>query len=148
MASEPMTTPELSTLSEQELDSLERTARSECNEYRSSVGRATCSLRKCLIHGGWVSGSTKGHEPMCEAKQILRLIAQARAARPSPWQPMETAPTDGTVFLAFAPAAYGLSALYALCAWHPDAGFFVDELREATHWQPLPSPPAQDGGRP
>ncbi|TXH14962.1 MAG: DUF551 domain-containing protein [Hyphomicrobiaceae bacterium] len=57
------------------------------------------------------------------------------------WQPISTAPRDGTLFLAWAPAAEGLPAMFSLCAWHPDAGFCIDELREASHWMPLPDPP-------
>lgn len=60
----------------------------------------------------------------------------------SQWQPIETAPKDGTLFLAYAAAGqHDLPALYSLCAWHPDAGFCIDELREPTHWQPLPQSP-------
>jgi hypothetical protein len=54
---------------------------------------------------------------------------------------MTSAPRDGSLFLAWAPADHGLPAMHSLCAWHPDAGFCVDELREPTHWMPLPAPP-------
>ena len=57
------------------------------------------------------------------------------------WQPIETAPKDGTVFLAWAPGREGLPPMFSLCAWHPDGGFCIDELREATNWMPLPEPP-------
>lgn len=57
------------------------------------------------------------------------------------WRHISTAPTDGTLILVWAPAAHGLPAMYSLCAWHPDAGFCIDELREPTHWQPLPEAP-------
>lgn len=59
------------------------------------------------------------------------------------WKPIDSAPKDGTLFLAYAEAGqHDLPALFSLCAWHPDAGFCICELREATHWQPLPAPPA------
>jgi hypothetical protein len=58
------------------------------------------------------------------------------------WQPIETAPRDGTIFLVWAPGAHGLSPMFSLCAWHEDAGFCIDELRHASHWMPLPDPPS------
>lgn len=62
------------------------------------------------------------------------------------WQPMETAPRDGKLILVFAPGTSDkwdgdLGSLTTVCAWHPDAGFCVCELREPTHWMPLPDPP-------
>jgi hypothetical protein len=59
----------------------------------------------------------------------------------SEWQPIETAPKDGRLILVWAPAKEGFTSLYSLCRYHPDAGFCIDEIREATHWMPLPEPP-------
>jgi hypothetical protein len=59
------------------------------------------------------------------------------------WQPMETAPEDGSLFLVWCPSAHGLPAMYSLCAWHPSAGFCVDELRTPSHWMPLPTAPLE-----
>lgn len=58
------------------------------------------------------------------------------------WQPIETAPRDGTLILVFAPGTSRLGDLICPCAWHPDAGFCVCELREPTHWMRLPDPPS------
>lgn len=71
--------------------------------------------------------------------------ADTGEATPAPpeWQPIETAPKDGTLFLSWAPAREGLPAMYSLCAWHPDAGFCIDEIREASIWTPLPSLPSE-----
>lgn len=58
------------------------------------------------------------------------------------WREIESAPKNGTLFLAYAEAGqHDLPPLYSLCAWHPDAGFCIDELREPTHWMSLPKPP-------
>ena len=57
------------------------------------------------------------------------------------WQPIETAPTDGTAVLTYAPGKYGLIPLFSVARYHPDAGWCVDELRDVTHWMPLPDPP-------
>lgn len=59
------------------------------------------------------------------------------------WQPIDTAPTDGTLILVYAPGVQDLDSIICPCAYHPDAGFCVDELREPTHWMPLPSPPQE-----
>ena len=79
---------------------------------------------------------------------IRLVIAALRAsqkdgAEASGWRPISEAPKDGTLFLAYAaPGQHDLPELYSLCAWHPDAGFCIDELREPTHWRPLPAPPS------
>ena len=57
------------------------------------------------------------------------------------WQPIETAPTDGTRVIVWAPPSHGLRGLYEGCAYDPDAGWCVCDLREVTHWRPLPEPP-------
>lgn len=66
----------------------------------------------------------------------------------SEWRPIETAPKDGTLFLVWAPGSeFDLPDMMSLCAWHPDGGFCVCELRYPTHWMPLPAPPPK-GDRP
>ena len=66
------------------------------------------------------------------------------------WQPIETAPRDGTWFLAYEPGS-GCGAHYA-CSfhgedeflgtmWFSDCGQYVTSSPEPTHWQPLPTPP-------
>jgi hypothetical protein len=50
------------------------------------------------------------------------------------------APKDGRTIIVYAPPLDGLEAIVSLCAWHNDAGFCIDELREPTHWQPFDHP--------
>jgi len=62
------------------------------------------------------------------------------------WQFIETAPKDGTEFLAYSQDRTSgtldpLPSFISLCAWHDEAGFCTCELREPTHWMPLPTPP-------
>lgn len=68
-------------------------------------------------------------------------IVLANAMEILKWRPIETAPKDGTLFLVWASSYEGLPAMYSLCAWQPDAGFCIDELRTPSHWMPLPEPP-------
>jgi len=83
------------------------------------------------------------------------------------WQPIETAPTDGTPILVYAPGTNSWNRedgmpdlfvavavpLYKGIAWRSDLGdvdqgyestgaYFVREDLRPTHWQPLPGPPA------
>ena len=55
------------------------------------------------------------------------------------WQPIETAPKDGSEFIVYCPPAHGLNHIVSVCAWHEDAGFCVCELREPKFWTPLPN---------
>lgn len=74
----------------------------------------------------------------------------------SEWQPIETAPRDGTMFIAYRPLAWksqdpvirlvrGLA--YSSHLWEctipegMDDTNFTDGSCKATHWHPLPLPP-------
>ena len=69
------------------------------------------------------------------------------------WQPIETAPLDGTrVLLAMNPRlnyetvqiGYAVgTALWGLC-WRFDGEYTVEAPAGATHWMPLPGPPARN----
>jgi hypothetical protein len=65
----------------------------------------------------------------------------------SDWQPIETAPQDGTEVLVYASPYEDLRGFCCVAKWHPDAGWCVCELRMATHWMPLPPAPAQETER-
>ena len=57
------------------------------------------------------------------------------------WSPIdEDTPKDRIIEL-YVPAEDELQALIILCKYHPDAGFTVDALREATHWREHVPPP-------
>jgi hypothetical protein len=76
-----------------------------------------------------------------EARRMLH-ERTADALRDDGWQPIETAPQDGTHVLIYAGERAGLPAFQCVAAYHPDGGWCVDELRYAVAWQPLPEPPA------
>jgi hypothetical protein len=61
---------------------------------------------------------------------------QARRKRMIEWQPIETAPKDGTVVTVYVAARDNLPAFITHCAYHPDAGWCADEIRSVTHWMP------------
>lgn len=66
------------------------------------------------------------------------------ASEPTPgqmdegWQRLETAPKDRPIVV-YAPPRDGLPEMTAICRWHPDASFCIDELREPTHWIERPT---------
>ena len=78
------------------------------------------------------------------ATNILRAHHLALAERGvfvAAWWPIETAPKDGTVVWVYVAARKNgvpeeLPAFQCACAYHPDAGWCADELREVTHWMP------------
>lgn len=57
----------------------------------------------------------------------------AQAALLTEARTIENAPKDRTI-LVWAPGREGLPAMFALCKWHPDAGFCIDELRQPIMW--------------
>jgi len=59
---------------------------------------------------------------------------------PTTWQPIETAPTDGTLVRVWVAPDYELPGFETVTYYHPEGGWCVDEVREATYWKPV------DGG--
>lgn len=66
----------------------------------------------------------------------------------SEWQPIESAPKDGTKVLAFGPHVNNREGSYIEVTpyWnglHPRWSVeWMDGFGKPTHWQPLPAPPA------
>lgn len=54
------------------------------------------------------------------------------------WLPMDTAPHD-TEIVVWCDGVQDLPPMVSLCKWHPDAGFYVDELREPKWWTNKPT---------
>lgn len=96
------------------------------------------------------------------ATEIEAQIVANRAALSSPagsaaeaWQPIETAPKDGTPILITRPTRHQTEEGWHVVRWDDDwwtchDGQFDAPLRGSgpTHWQPLPAPPAIEGGQP
>jgi hypothetical protein len=93
--------------------------------------------------------SSLNYVPVCasEIEAIERILAALRPTDTG-WRDIETAPKDGTEFIAYSQDVTGntgLNPFVSRCAWHPDAGFCTCELREVTHWMPLPLAPTDTG---
>lgn len=117
-----------------------------CKQYSHSLGgdqlaEAFMHFQMMFSHrGGGIPTQFVFGERTRDAAQVL--IA---AARGSGWRPIDTAPKDGSQFIAYSQdlAGCGLPPLISLCAWHDEAGFCTDEIREPTDWHQLPPPPKE-----
>lgn len=61
------------------------------------------------------------------------------------WQPIDTAPKDGTWFVAWDPLLNVNGGGPFICAYDSSLKQFFDVsagIEEPTHWMPLPPPPA------
>lgn len=103
-----------------------------------AAARAMCDDE--LWPGAWIKTNEVEHEAW-----LRRARAAIAAYEAALWQPIETAPRDGGVVIVRTNSVEGLPAFATCCAYHPDAGWCVDDLRECTHWRPLPPPPGGEG---
>lgn len=82
-----------------------------------------------------------------QAVMARALIALAERVKAREWQPIETAPKDGSEILAYAWARY--RSYYGVAQWaeanpafsNSVAGWFWPFAIRPTHWQPLPEGP-------
>jgi hypothetical protein len=86
-----------------------------------------------------------------EAAAMSKEIERLRAA--SQWQPIKTAPKDGTQIIVIDATndqqwvAFWSTSAWVGGAWIPYENRSDTISISATHWQPLPSPPIQEGGK-
>ena len=63
----------------------------------------------------------------------------------SSWQPIETAPKDGSIILGWEPRATKWKIKFMAFHYQANGGYWTNALNtgsvEATHWMPLPEPP-------
>jgi hypothetical protein len=92
-----------------------------------------------------------------DAQDLERLIeawvsARAALAQPEGWQPIETAPKDGTriivakqsgYVMAWASSAYWFERQYKDREKYSGWTDGFDTLATPTHWMPLPAPPGE-----
>jgi hypothetical protein len=81
-------------------------------------------------------------------RTLLALDALARLREAQTWQPIETAPKDGTEVLAWRGGRRGI------VRWHENSSYWDEWHRptahcrvEPTHWMPLPRTPAKEADR-
>jgi len=69
------------------------------------------------------------------------------------WQPIKTAPKDGTLFLAYYKSHGGAGGYIKESWWGPQnttkqgwllRGLMIDPINTITHWMPLPPCPTTD----
>lgn len=90
--------------------------------------------------------------PRLNRAAIGLLCAEYEAAKQTVgWQPIETAPRDGSVFIGWEPqteyqkeGGYAEQGNYDLCTWRDD-GFYSEGSLKPTHWIPTPLPPTKKG---
>lgn len=67
------------------------------------------------------------------------------------WQPIETAPKDGTEILLSDGACVSIGGWLSRqdvgdeCPFGTDPGWWAVACHNPTHWMPLPDPPTQEG---
>ena len=108
----------------------------------------------------------KAHQPppvMClkhqlEAEAIAQRLRAPEGASEAGWQPIKTAPKDGTTILVGTSTWYALSNYYgdkeeSWFTWYPPVvgnrpHHDGPRAEQPTHWMPLPAPPhAREGER-
>jgi hypothetical protein len=80
---------------------------------------------------------------MCDLQQDEPAAIAAWNLRASGWQPISTAPRDGTRVLCYAPAAEDRAAVIRNDYWWMQERGWVSMRpgQPYTHWQPLPAAP-------
>lgn len=113
-------------------------------------------VRGVLDRNGWGTKAERTNTAWAILDEILttptdpprlafaRALAAAGHVIEQDWQPIETAPKDGTRFLCFAPAAEDRASLVRSDFWWVRERAFA-HMRPGqpyTHWRPLPTAPA------
>lgn len=79
-----------------------------------------------------------------DAADILEWARQLSALRREEWQGIETAPKDGSAFLAFgwwSPSDKDREPCWAVFNRYDDSTYVRSFYGHAAHWRPLPPPP-------
>ena len=114
-------------------------------EAAERVGISGAAVSKGKL---WPSKSTQNIRKLCEMENEIESLRSELAAlkAENEWQPIETAPKDEAVFLAWRKhATHPLMVRY-----EPSYDWFAnydgEHVYDLTHWMPLPKPPAMAQG--
>jgi hypothetical protein len=81
-----------------------------------------------------------------QIEQLRQQLATAKAVGAAEWQPIETAPKDQWIDL-WCANKNGEGYRTVECRWSPYFNYFhqacAPAIRNATHWRPIPEPPAK-----
>ena len=112
------------------------------------------TIAKILREGAHEYDTTgEGPSDVEAADAILAALSRADLAQKPQWQPIETAPEDGTVVLGYCPyddKYPNMSSIYPIRfngrkyaeGWYSQTTDGDDDGVEPTHWMPLPDAPA------
>lgn len=126
----------------------------------ASPPRAFSSLTLAEFHRIIAEDIADPESMVGDARTLLRRLQAFAAPTPAeldPWQPIETAPKDGSPFIGFTKTRFG--RIIAIWSWQKESenkkpnpyfardGFYGktdDRANQPTHWMPLPAAP--EGG--
>jgi hypothetical protein len=104
---------------------------------------------------GKINGSPDAHVQPCEGS-LPAYVEYVRADLAPSWQPIKTAPKDGTEIILLTRKGicrgkwdvvdfgeYPLDPVYKWWVNSDDVFWFEEPYDEPTHWMPLPAPPAE-----
>lgn len=106
------------------------------------------NVARWMNHFYFISEGMEGHEKPVSTATLAELIASAHE-----WEPIATAPKDGTFILLAGPSGYSTTPLRVeVGRWYPEYrpgspwqthsnDDFTDGGPEPTHWMPLPKVP-------
>lgn len=121
----------------------------ELVEQRMATARENV-VKATDVELSYVAESSRGME--AAYRDVLSLLADTPepAETGSGWQPIETAPTDGTEVLLCIAGEHEPHLYHA--EWRDDQWCIewtdgTNPIYGATHWQPLPDPPATKGAK-
>lgn len=107
-----------------------------------------------IWHAAWEACSREVKRLNTELARMYQIASGycALLGAPTDWQPIETAPKDGTVFWAYAESVedpYGRGPRQAEAYWDKEEQIWEGEgltvWHKITHWKPLPAAPNQQG---
>jgi len=109
------------------------------------LSAVACAGKASHHTAGWNDDDTytrddhTGNTPVERIQNAANEAAQAWGTRTDPWQPIETAPKDGTEILGYAGGFLLLS--WRDDEWHEET--FEESGWNPTHWMPMPAPPKE-----